>query len=119
MLISLLMENQSKGISLKIAIYQAPGRYFFKPEVDAERFLKPSPESESNLPAASTTTKARLLLKAQQKKNNGEAFLCSKTKKRKTLVLPIILLKSDLRGFEFQFKLERVPMVKFTRTRKE
>ncbi|KAM3326740.1 hypothetical protein P3S67_001866 [Capsicum chacoense] len=69
MLISLLMENQSKGISLKtvekvvgdmfsnsvkhigpivkkIAIYQAPGRYFFKPEVDAERFLKPAPESE-------------------------------------------------------------------------
>ncbi|KAM3305972.1 hypothetical protein P3S67_012841 [Capsicum chacoense] len=69
MLISLLMENQSKGISLKavekvvgdmfsnsakhigpimkkIAIYQALGRYFFKPKVDAERFLKPAPESE-------------------------------------------------------------------------
>ncbi|KAF3643857.1 hypothetical protein FXO37_21759 [Capsicum annuum] len=30
-----------------------------------------------NLPVASTITKARLLLKAQEKKNNGEAFLCN------------------------------------------
>ncbi|KAM3234901.1 hypothetical protein P3L10_014937 [Capsicum annuum] len=57
-----------------------------------------------NLPAALTTTMARLLLKAQETKNNGEAFLCSKSKKRKTSALPIILLKSDLRGFEFPFK---------------
>ncbi|PHU24540.1 hypothetical protein BC332_09647 [Capsicum chinense] len=71
MLMSLLMENQSKGISLKavekavgdtfpnsakqiepimkkIAIYQAPGRYFLKPEVDTESFLKPAPESGSS-----------------------------------------------------------------------
>ncbi|XP_047252275.1 vegetative cell wall protein gp1-like [Capsicum annuum] len=32
--------------------------------------------SSNNLPASSTATKARLLLKAQEKKNNGEAFLC-------------------------------------------
>ncbi|XP_049393533.1 uncharacterized protein LOC125857921 [Solanum stenotomum] len=71
MLISLLMENQSKGISLKalekavgdtlpnsakqiepiikkIAIYQAPGRYFLKPEVDIKSFPKPAPESGSS-----------------------------------------------------------------------
>lgn len=71
MLISLLMENQSKGISLKalekavgdtfpnsakqiepimkkIAIYQAPGRYFLKPEVDTVSFPKPAPESGSS-----------------------------------------------------------------------
>ncbi|CAN4089067.1 unnamed protein product [Withania somnifera] len=70
-LISLLMENQSKGISLKalekavgdtfpnsakqiepimkkIAIYQAPGRYFLKPEEDAESLPKPAPESGSS-----------------------------------------------------------------------
>ncbi|KAL3343808.1 hypothetical protein AABB24_027372 [Solanum stoloniferum] len=71
MLISLLTENQSKGISLKalekavgdmlpnsakqiepiikkIAIYHAPGRYFLKPEVDIESFPKPAPESGSS-----------------------------------------------------------------------
>ncbi|KAJ8535877.1 hypothetical protein K7X08_034278 [Anisodus acutangulus] len=71
MLISLLTENQSKGISLKalekavgetfpnsakqiepiikkIATYQAPGRYFLKPEVDIESFPKPAPESGSS-----------------------------------------------------------------------
>ncbi|XP_075107415.1 uncharacterized protein LOC107770251 [Nicotiana tabacum] len=71
MLISLLMENQSKGMSLKalekavgdtfpnsakqiepiikkIAIYQAPGRYFLKPGVDIESFPKPAPESGSS-----------------------------------------------------------------------
>ncbi|XP_060205857.1 uncharacterized protein LOC132633447 [Lycium barbarum] len=71
LLISLLTENQSKGISLKalekavgetfpnsakqiepiikkIATYQAPGRYFLKPEVDIESFPKPAPESGSS-----------------------------------------------------------------------
>ncbi|KAJ8553287.1 hypothetical protein K7X08_023965 [Anisodus acutangulus] len=71
MLISLLTENQSKGISLKaleksvgetfpnsakqiepiiekIATYQAPGRYFLKPEVDIESFPKPAPDSGSS-----------------------------------------------------------------------
>lgn len=72
MLISLLMENQSKGgISLKalekavgdtfpnsakqiepiikkIAIYQAPGKYILKPEIDIESFPKPALENGSS-----------------------------------------------------------------------
>ncbi|PHU21720.1 hypothetical protein BC332_06827 [Capsicum chinense] len=47
-----MFSNSAKHIGpiiKKIAIYQAPGRYFFKPEVDAERFLKPAPERERRI----------------------------------------------------------------------
>ncbi|KAL2493189.1 dentin sialophosphoprotein-related [Abeliophyllum distichum] len=71
LVISLLMEHHSKGMSLKglekaigdampnsvreiepilkqIAIFQAPGRYFLKPVVEMESFKKPSSDSGSS-----------------------------------------------------------------------
>ncbi|PHT39010.1 hypothetical protein CQW23_22583 [Capsicum baccatum] len=123
MLISLLMENQSKGISLKglstlqvVVVSSMEDKKSIRlcmPQLEAiddmiftcvvaieliacldggfpwygmvwlpwEPCLFPWYSKNDgivcNLPAASTTAKARLLLKAQEKKNNGETFLCN------------------------------------------